>query len=307
LILTVTLNAALDVTYGLTEVQWDQVNRVEEVHTRAGGKGVNVARVLHTLGVDSTATGFVGGATGDAIRADLAAAGIKDRMIAMAGESRRTVVIAQPRGATVFNEPGAGVSASEWGAFVDGFDELLRGCSVVVLSGSLPRGLPRDAYALLLRIANAAGVHGVLDAQGAELIAGLAGRPAIVKPNVFELESATGRPCGTEEDALTAASLLRAGGADAVVVTRGAEGLVALTSDGSWAATPPESVTGNATGAGDAVAAALAVGIERDQPWPDRLVEAVAMGAAAVKGALAGDIDLAAYRGFRTAVQLRRL
>jgi tagatose 6-phosphate kinase len=307
LILTVTLNAALDVTYRLGEVHWDQVNRVEQVSTRAGGKGVNVARVLHALGVDSTVTGLVGGATGDAIRADLAAAGLNDQMVGIAGESRRTVVIVHPRGATVFNEPGAHVSASEWAAFVDRFGELLAGCAAVVLSGSVPPGIPREAYAVLLRMATDAGVQGVLDAQGEALMAGLAGRPAIVKPNQLELGAAVGRPCGSMEDLLAAAGLLRSGGAGAVVVTRGADGLVASTPDGNWTAAAPESVAGNATGAGDAVAAALAVGLLRAQPWPERLVEAVAMGAAAVVGSLAGDIDLASYRGFRAAVHLRRL
>jgi len=307
MILTVTLNVALDVTYGLPRIEWRQANRVATVSCRAGGKGVNVARVLHSMGVDVMITGFAGGVTGDAIRADVAAAGIPDRLVRIGGESRRTLVLAEPDHATLFNEPGPQIWSEEWGVFLTTFAGLLVDCQALVLSGSLPPGVPDDAYAALLRMAADAGVPGLLDAEGMPLKAGLAGRPAIAKPNARELEAVVGRSGTSVPDLLHAASELRAWGAESVVVTRGADGLVASTPDGNWAGVAPERVSGNPTGAGDAVAAALVLGLVEGQPWPERLADALALGTAAVRAESAGDVDLEAYRTFRSAVRLKKL
>jgi tagatose 6-phosphate kinase len=141
LILTVTLNLALDVTYFVDAApRLGEVNRVARVAARAGGKGVNVARVL---GGEAVVCGFVGGRTGDAVRADLRAAGLVDETVGIVGETRRTVVV-QASGAepTGFWEPGPSVSAAEWETFVARFRELAGSAAAVVLAGSLPAGAP---------------------------------------------------------------------------------------------------------------------------------------------------------------------
>lgn len=309
MILTVTLNAALDVTYRLDHVAWGEVNRVASVARRAGGKGVNVARILNALGVEVVVTGLAGGATGAAIRTDLAASGIADHLVEVGNESRRTVVVAEHEGATLFNEPGPAIAPAEWRCFLTRFGSLLPGARAVVLSGSLPGGLPADTYAILVRTAREAGVPTILDADGDALRRGVAGRPWIVKPNAAELATFAGTrlPLVGRAEAGAAAQSLRDAGAEAVVATLGADGLLASTPQGAWVVAPPERVSGNPTGAGDAVAAALARGLAEGCPWPVILADAAALSAASVSTALAGDFDRDAYERYRTTARVEPL
>ncbi|TQM09419.1 1-phosphofructokinase family hexose kinase [Pseudonocardia kunmingensis] len=301
MILAVTLNAALDVTYDVDALVPHATHRVREVRTRAGGKGVNVARVLRALGHDVVVSGFAGGATGAAIRADLAAAGLPDALVPVAGESRRTVtVVAAADGdATLFNEPGPEVSDDEWAAFADRFAVLAAGADAVVLSGSLPPGVRPDAYARLVAATDA---RTVVDADGPVLAAALAARPDVVKPNAAELAAVAGAG-----DPREAAAWLRARGAGAVVASLGADGLLAVTADGAWRARPPRRVAGNPTGAGDACVAALTAGLVAGAAWPDLLRDAVSLSAAAVAAPVAGDVDLDLHRRHRAAVHLEEI
>lgn len=291
MILTVTLNAALDITHRVDRLRPHASNRVSSATQRAGGKGVNVARVLHALGERTAVTGLAGGPTGAAVRADLAAAGITDHLVPIDGESRRTVAVVDDRDTTILLEPGPRVASAEWARFTRRYRELLGGARAVVLSGSLPPGVPADAYGVLVALARAAGVPVLLDADGEALLAALAEGPDVVKPNVHELAAATGGA-----DPVAGAATLTAAGARAVVVSLGPEGLLAHTPAGVWRARPPAPVAGNPTGAGDAAVAALALGLIAGQAWPERLVAAVALSAAAVAAPLAGDFDPAVRR-----------
>jgi tagatose 6-phosphate kinase len=274
-----------------------EVNRVSRVAARAGGKGVNVARVLTALGEEAVVMGFAGGRDGDAVKAELRAAGLVDETVGIVGDTRRTVVVHPPgEEPTGFWEPGPRVSEGEWAAFVEAFGRLAGDADAVVLSGSLPSGLGDDAYAALIRAARDVPV--VVDASGEPLRLAIGAGPAVAKPNRDEL--ATLAP-GVEP--LIGAQALRDAGADAVVVSMGADGLLGVTADGAWRATPPEPITGNPTGAGDAAAAALVAGLVAGTPWPDRLADAVALSAAAVHGELAGDVDLDAYQRYRRTVK----
>jgi tagatose 6-phosphate kinase len=297
-ILTVTLNAALDVTYDVDRVEWHAANRVARVRARAGGKGINVARVLHALGEDVVVTGLAGGPTGDAVRAELAAAGLRDALCPIAGDTRRTLAVTDGAtgDATGCWEPGPTVTPDEWERFLAAFARFE--ADVVVLSGSLPPGVPPDAYATLCR-----GVPTILDTSGDALRRGLEGGPATVKPNAAELAEVAGEESGV----VAAAQRMRAAGAGAVVVSLGAEGLVAVTEDGAWRARPPEAVRGNPTGAGDAAVAALAAGLAAGVGWPERLAGAVALSAAAVHAPAAGDFDGAAYGRYRELVRAEAL
>ncbi|MGW0698936.1 1-phosphofructokinase family hexose kinase [Streptomyces sp. NPDC002867] len=301
MILTVTLNAALDVTYEVDALVPHGSHRVRAAYERAGGKGVNVARVLSALGTPATVTGLAGGPTGQLIRDELRAAGLRDELVPVAGDSRRTVtVVSREDGdATVFNQPGPPVDPVSWADFTARFARLVREAAVVVLSGSLPPGLPSDAYAQLVRSAAGAGAATVLDTSGPALLAALAAGPDVVKPNAAEIAEVTGH-----QDVVAAAEALRALGAQAVVASRGPEGLYAVTPQGAWRATPPHRLSGNPTGAGDACVAALAASLAHGDPWPVRLREAVALSAAAVRCPVAGDVDADLYDQFRTTVSV---
>ncbi|MFE9204558.1 1-phosphofructokinase family hexose kinase [Micromonospora sp. NPDC007230] len=304
MILTVTLNVALDVTYRIPALVPGSTHRVAEVAERAGGKGVNVARVLRALGDPVVATGLAGGACGARIRSLLADEGVPEAFVPIAAESRRTVVLAEPDAATGLWEPGPRVAPDEWNAFLSRFADLVRGAAVVVLSGSLPPGVPADAYRALIGAARDANARTVLDSSGAPLRHGLRARPDLVKPNTEELTGLVGQALPGPAAAVTAVRALEA---RTVVASFGPEGLLARTGQGSWHAFLPHPVVGNPTGAGDACVAALAHGMIHRRPWPERLTDAVALSAAAVRAPVAGSVDLSDYRRLRRAVTLKEL
>jgi tagatose 6-phosphate kinase len=303
LILTVTPNLALDITYEVPRLIPGATHRVARVRQRAGGKGVNVARVLRALGATPVIAGLAGGPTGTAIRAELAEAGFADALTPITGDSRRTVTIVSEldNEPTVCTEPGPAVSLAEWANLRARFAETAARADIVVLSGSLPPGVPEDGYAQLIELARELGARTVLDTSGPALLAGLAARPDVVKPNAVELRTAT----GIEDEAEAARALSRGG--TAVVASFGPGGLLAVTSGGSWRARPPSRLTGNPTGAGDACVAAMAIGMACRASWPNTLVKAVAASAAAVVCPVAGDIDRTTYEHLLTDVVLEVL
>ncbi|HEX6684327.1 MAG TPA: PfkB family carbohydrate kinase [Candidatus Limnocylindrales bacterium] len=297
-ILTVTLNPAIDVTYHVDELKPGATHRVSRVDERLGGKGVNVASVLGQLGVPAVATGLLHAALGAEQHGRLdaalgaerhgrpdAALGAEplstqrgDAFFPIGGATRRTVVVTDGREATGFWEPGPIVTPDEWEGFKRHFDLLLKRSRVVVLSGSLPRGLPESAYATLITMCREARVASILDTSGAALPLGTAAGPSVVKPNADELAELA------ELGAVPEGTI--------VVASNGYDGLTGLT----WRARPPRRIDGNPTGAGDACVAALARGLLHGTDWPSLLREAVALSAAAVASPVAGLADLELYQ-----------
>ena len=293
MILTVTLNTALDITYRVRGLRPHTSHRVTEVVERPGGKGLNVARVLAALGHEVAVTGFVGGATGRALREQLAdTPDVVDALVPVCGPTRRTIAVVDTAAGdtTQLNEPGPSITPAEWSAFQEAYEDLLRSASAVALCGSLPPGVPVGAYAQLVRTARALAVPVLLDTSGEPLRRGIAARPDIVKPNADELAELTG-----SHDPSQATRDARRRGAHSVVASLGAEGLLARTPDGDWRAAPPRAVRGNPTGAGDSVVAGLLSGLVERLPWPERLSRAVALSAASVLAPVAGEFDRSAY------------
>ncbi|MFF1917744.1 1-phosphofructokinase family hexose kinase [Streptomyces sp. NPDC058239] len=311
MILTVTLNTALDLTYGVPELVPHASHRVSDMSERPGGKGLNVARVLSALGHETAVTGFAGGPTGAVLRELLAvglpprnadtrtedgatptAAPITDALVTVAGNTRRTIaVVDRATGDTTqLNEPGPLVTADEWTALLGRYEELLTGADAVALCGSLPPGIHVGAYAELVRLARTAGVPVLLDTSGEPLRRGIAARPDLIKPNADELAQLTG-----SREPLRATRDARRRGAHGVVASLGPDGMLAVTPDGVWQASPPAKVLGNPTGAGDSAVAGLLSGLVEGLSWPDRLRRAVALSTATVLSPTAGDFDRAAY------------
>ncbi|MET0132493.1 MAG: 1-phosphofructokinase family hexose kinase [Kibdelosporangium sp.] len=277
MILTVTPNAALDVTYTVDTLHNGGSHRVHDVHTRPGGKGINVADVLTQLGEPVQATGLAG--------SQLQVPGF----VRTAGESRRTVTVLSTADgtATIFNEPGPQISPGEWDSLVDEFDRLAAHAHVVVLAGSLPPGAPVDGYAQLIHRSPA---PVILDTDGDPLRHGITAGPALIKPNRDELTRLLGRPADIPADCTNLGT--------PVATTLGEHGALLTTPDGTWRARPPRTVIGNPTGAGDAFTAALARGLAARTPWPQLLADAVALSAAAVCIPVAGAFDPDTYREF---------
>jgi tagatose 6-phosphate kinase len=315
-IVVVCLNPALDVTHHVGAVHWGGVNRPRAVRARPGGKGLNVARTLHALGVDVLVLGLVGGVTGDGVAAALRELGVPAALTPVAGETRRTFTVVDDsvadHGVTAFHEAGPEAGEEEFAGFRRGYEQALEAATAVVLSGSLPPGLEAGTYATLIKTAAAAGVPAVLDTHGEALRRGAAAGPAIVKPNLAELAALAGRPLspGVDRAADRATVEAAAGeldGAEAVVITLGPDGLLAATGDGCWRARPPAAMAGNATGAGDAVAAALAHGLVLGRPWDERLRHAAALGAATAAAPVAGEFRHQDYLGALSAVAVEEV
>jgi tagatose 6-phosphate kinase len=315
-ILVVSLNPALDITHEALSVDWAGVNRPHTVHARPGGKGVNVARTLRAFGAEVTLAGLAGGSAGSELLDGLAGSGIELALTPIGGQTRRTFTVVNcERGeAALFNEPGPTVGKGEFAEFAASYEKAVADCSVVVLAGSLPRGVDDAAYAELIKVAGS--VPTILDTSGTALALGAAAGPTLVKPNVAELAAVTGRelagraPAGRapadraladrvladildDTEAIEGAARELSGGA--VVISLGADGLLAVDGDGVWLARPGELVRGNPTGAGDAVVAGLADGLARGLDWPERLRQAVALGAATAGAPVAGEYAVADY------------
>lgn len=306
MILTVTLNAALDITYRVPRLRVSATHRVTEVSERAGGKGLNVARVLAAIGHRAVVTGFAGGATGEALRSLLAAqgppgGGLVEALTPIAGSTRRTVgVVDEASGDTTqLNERGPTIARTEWEAFLRTYSELLPEADGVALCGSLPPGLPVGTYAVLIREAQARRVPVLLDTSGEALRRGIAARPDLVKPNADELAGLTG-----STEPIRAAQDARRRGARAVAASLGPDGMYAVTADGSWRAAPPRRFAGNPTGAGDSAVAGLLSGLVEGLSWPGRLARAVALSAASVRAPVAGEFDRSAYEDLLPRVEV---
>ncbi|MFE7797185.1 1-phosphofructokinase family hexose kinase [Nocardia sp. NPDC057440] len=307
MILTVTMNPAYDMTYRVERFERGQAHRVRSVEQRIGGKGINVTRVLNQLGKYSRATGFSDHAFAAAAELEMPV----DFVHALPW-IRRTVVISESEDgtATALWEPGARVSnphaVEQLAVRVAG---LLPGINGLVISGSLPGGVSASLPAELARTAIAAGVPTICDVDGESLRLAAQIPGVILMPNTEELERLTGRVPLTPDEVATAARPLIDRGVRAIIATRGADGMIAITEAGSWYASLPEPMSGNPTGAGDSAAAAVISALtESTEPdWPAILVDAVATAAAAVLIPVAGEIDRCARTRLTPTVGLEKL
>jgi tagatose 6-phosphate kinase len=292
-VVCVALNPALDITYVSDRFTPGEANRVGQVHAQAGGKAVNVARLVQQAGHPVVLTGFAGGPVGAEIADCLDGWAVPHHLVPSATPTRRTISAfsRQDGSATGYYEPGPLITGAEWQAFQSDFAGLVRDAGAVVLSGSLPAGLPDDAYRILADLSAQAGAAAFVDAGAAPLRAAAQARPALVKPNEHELAAAFGlaEPVSEQAAALAAGRLLDEG-AQAVVVSLGARGLLGVRPGTALLARPPVQ-QGNPVGAGDAALAALVDGHLAGRPWPDRLRYAAALSAAALRQSFAGVAD----------------
>ncbi|MER3475279.1 MAG: 1-phosphofructokinase [Armatimonadota bacterium] len=281
-VLTVTLNAAVDKTYRVEGFRLDRVFRVEAGRIVAGGKGINVARVLHTLGVPVVATGFLGGHNGAFILDSLKEEGIPGDFVWTQGESRVCLAVIDPVSGTQteLNEIGPQIQPEEVAALEAKLAHLLPQFAFVTLSGSAPPGVPADFHARIIRMGRAMGVKAVLDSSGDLLRHGVETVPWMVKPNRAELSAIFGREPSDLREAVEMAQRLRDRGIAIVVVTLGKRGAIWLSAEGCWLARPPEVEFVSAVGSGDSMLAAMLYAVIQGMSPPEVLRWGVAAGAA---------------------------
>jgi 1-phosphofructokinase family hexose kinase len=283
-ILTVTLNAAIDRTVAVPTFRQGNRHRAVEASTVAGGKGINVARALKILGRPVIATGLAGGPTGARLMERLAEESILTDFTWIAGESRTNIAVIDPTTGeqTEINERGPEVSSEELERFLEKLLYLARGARVCVIAGSQPPSVPDSFAARMVTELKELGVETILDIEGEPLIAGLRAGPGAVTPNVSEAEGAVGHEFGDHEDLVTGLRGLVELGAAEAAITR-SNGCVASLLDGD---------DRRATvGSGDAFLAGF-VACRYDGAKPrDCLRFAVACGAESTQHFGAGSVD----------------
>ena len=302
MILCLTANPALDITYVVPRLRHGTTHRVTRV-ARAGGKGVNVARVLRQLELPAIALGGVGGPCAAEFRADLDRTGVSHDLVAVAPATRSTTaVVDESTGeVTMLTETGPQYSPVDWAGVVAAVSRRITSAEVLVVSGRFPVGVGPHACAELVQLGHGHGVPVVVDtSSGPHLLAAAKAGADLVKPNLEELRAATGF------DTVTAgAEHLRRLGAPAVVVSSGAEGVEVHDRSGRTRARLRTPVRGNPTGAGDSLVAVLAAALAAGRVcWTDVLPRAVSIAGAAVAQPLAGTTDLELADRLRRDVEL---
>lgn len=309
-ILTVSLNAAVDVVYTIDQFAPDKINTVADVQRMAGGKANNVARVLAALGQRVVATGFAGGSTGRFIQADLGRRSITADFEESGGENRicTTVIDARSKTVTELRERGPVLTTADADRFLARFRRLVAGAGLVVISGSLPPGIPADFYRELVSEAWRAGqVRTLLDACGEPLKEALSAQPYLVKPNLDELKEWAGVDLPTDHHIMLAARKLLKAGPLLVGVSLGARGLLLVTEEAAWWATPPAVEPLNTVGSGDSLVAGFATGLLAGLDAEAILQLAVACGTANALTRGVAEVRPADVEQVRQHVQIRRL
>lgn len=257
MIYTITLNPALDHFLDVDDLRVDDANRVKGECLYAGGKGIDVSRAIRQLGGDSMALGFIGGHTGQVMIELLKTEGVTCYFTPIAQDTRRNIIVttAQRRTQTMLNSRGPMVTKAEWAAFLGHLTLLSLRDAYVVVSGSLPRGVPADAYRQIIAFVQSRGARAVLDADGPCLKSGLRAKPFAIKPNVNELRRLTGKPLRSESDILRAVKPVHRGGVEVVIVSRGARGILLIGPQERYRATPPPVTVRSTVGAGDSAVA----------------------------------------------------
>lgn len=282
MILTVTLNVAVDKSYVIgTPLDVGTVMRVKTCSNTAGGKGLNVSKVIRLCGEEVLATGFTGGFNGAYVERMLEEKGVKSRFVHMKGETRSCInVLASDGTSTEFLEPGVPVTKEEVDQFLAQFQELIRTCDVVTMSGSAPKGVPTDLYARMIRMGREANAAMILDTSGAYLTEGCAALPHLIKPNQDEIAQLLGRRADSEEEMVEGARALCRRGIRHVILSLGAKGALAVSEKAVYRAVPPKIDAVNTVGCGDSMVAAMAVAIQRGMDTREMMRYACAVSAA---------------------------
>ena len=257
---TVTLNPALDKTASIDGFAVDQVNRIAAVREDPGGKGINVSKVAKKLGTHSKAYAVVAGSTGEKLSSMLENEGIELVATVVDGETRTNlkVVDAKLGTNTDINEPGPTVAEEDVMRLTKSLEQEVEKGDVVVISGSLPRGISPEAYAQMTVVLKGAGARVFVDADGEPLRITLKARPSLIKPNDVELSRLLGKELHDAAEVAQAAKELVAKGIETVVISMGAQGAIFSRGGETLFARAPKIKVGSTVGAGDSIVAAMA-------------------------------------------------
>ncbi|MGD0706874.1 MAG: hexose kinase [Anaerolineaceae bacterium] len=309
MILTVTPNSAIDHVLFVDELILGGTMYTRKTVTSVGGKGLDASVVLSTLGAEQLALGFTAGESGRQLETLLDGYGIPHELIHAAGETRIAHVVVeldQHRHSHITTQ-GYALTPGDLESFWQQFHSKLSSASYVVTGGSLPQGCPLDFYARLVRETSAAGARTLVDTSGEPARRVAESRPAVLKMNKREFAETFDRQASDLENLKNSTQEVRQQlNLPALVVTCGAEGILAATEHGAWLAKSPPQIEVNSAGAGDGVSAALAWQFTLGATWEEALPWAAATGAAVVLTDGTADCRMEDIQRIHPAVQLQR-
>ena len=281
MIYTITLNPALDRTLWIQKVRDDVSNRILEEKSFAGGKSVDVSKVLKNLGVDNIALGFVGGFAGRELEGRLLNEGIETDFVRVSGETRTNIIIHEidTGKQLAFNARGPEIKPEELMQFIEQLEMLPCG-EVVAIGGSIPLGVSPEIYRKIINLAKRCQAKVVLDVDGEALRQGVKALPNVIKPNIHELSELAGRELTDLDDIISAARSINQQGVEIVLVSMGAKGILLVSDGQQYLAVPPDVNVVSTIGAGDSSVAGFISGLVQGKDLKQCLIYAAAAGTA---------------------------
>jgi 6-phosphofructokinase 2 len=281
MVYTITLNPALDRTLWVEKIQPDESNRIEKEQRYAGGKGIDVSKVLTILEMINKALGFVGGFAGEELEGRLLNEGISCDFIRISGETRTNIIVNDMSTGmqTIFNASGPEIKPYELMKMIHKVEKLEKP-DIVIISGSLPPGVHPEIYRKIIEIAKNKEAKVILDTDGDALKVGIQGLPDIIKPNVHELSRLVDMKLITMNEIIRAAQSVHKQGVGIVLVSMGAKGILLFSRKERYLASPPKVKVKNTIGAGDSAVAGFVYGLVRGKSLKKALINAVAAGTA---------------------------
>ena len=308
MILTLTLNPAVDVSLTTDRIIYDDRSYITSESHQPGGKGVNVTRTLRGYGADAEAIATCGGPMGDRFSQLLEQVGVPTTLIPVRGETRRNVAVIDEEGLTLkLDQRGAPLTQQELERIEAAVLEKLPRARWLTLNGSIPPGTPSDLYPRLIRLAHERGVRTLLDTSGPSLAGGLAARPTLAKPNRPEAERLLGRTLLGEADALAGALEILAMGPEHVALSLGGQGAIGVWGQGRLRAIPPAVQSGSPIGAGDVMAATIVWKLWQGEEFPESFLWGVAAATVAAGRPGLGAGDPSEVAAMRRQIQAREL
>ncbi len=281
LILTLTINPAIDRTFMVDKLVFEDRGYILSRSEAAGGRGINASQVIHAFGGKTLALLTLGSVVGERMERSLAGMGFPYEAVRVKAESRINMTISDEHGLTVkLNEKGVPLEEAEVAAVRSLVAERLKKARWLMICGSLQPGVPADFYYGVVELARGAGVRTLLDTDGQALVRGIEARPSVITPNQQEAERLLGQAILTRAQSLEAVTKLHSMGPEVVLLSMGSRGAVARSAEGIFEAHPPRVEALCPIGAGDALAAAFVWAIDKKKSFSDALRWAVAAGTA---------------------------
>jgi 6-phosphofructokinase 2 len=314
MIATITLNPSRDEYIMVHGLIAGEANRWVRLYHYAGGKGIDVARAIREMGGDTIAYGFIGGDTGREVEIMLDEEGVPFSFTPITHETRTNFIITD---ISTFQQtrilaPGPPISKKELERFGNKLRQISPRPDMLVASGSIPPGVPREIYYNIVAEARERGVRTIIDTEGEWLAEGIKAKPYLIKPNVHEAGVLLGRDLPTEKAIVKAALELAETGIEIVVISRGEKGVIAASKGKVFRAVPPPVRVRSAVGAGDCTIAGLALKLTHGESLIEACRLAVAMGTAAVRTpgtqlSRKADVDRMLHRVTVEEIPLKRL